>query len=64
MTVLKELPSAKCRRKPFERETSCLNREGGRYFIIHRVSQFAKRNPNKEMRKRLKEIDRLEKYGG
>jgi hypothetical protein len=64
MTVLKERPSAKPREKPFERETSCLNREGGRYFIIHRVSQFAKRNRTKEMCKRLKEVERMERYGG
>lgn len=60
--LLKEMPSTKRRKKLPERETSCLNRGGGRYFIIHRVSQFAKRNPNKEMRKRLKEIDRLTRY--
>lgn len=64
MTVLKERPGTKPRGKQFERETSCLNRGGGRYFIIHRVSQFAKRNPNKEMQKRLKEVERLERYGG
>ncbi|MDC4206380.1 MAG: hypothetical protein MPW14_18605 [Candidatus Manganitrophus sp.] len=62
--TLKEMPNAKCRKIEPERETSCLNRGGGRYFIIHRVSQFAKRNPNKEMQKRLKEIDRLERYRG
>lgn len=63
MTVLKEMPSTKRREKQRIKETSCLNRGGGRYFIIHRVSQFSKRNPDKEMRKRLKEIDRLTKYG-
>lgn len=62
--LLKEIPSAKRRKKEPERETSCLNRDGGRYFIIHRVSQFAKRNPKKEMQKRLKEVDRLERYRG
>ena len=58
-----QMPSAPCKKKQPERETSCLNRGGGRYFIIHRVSQFSKRNPSKEMRKRLKEIDRLSRYG-
>lgn len=62
MTGLKEMPSTKCRKKQPERETSCLNRGGGRYFIVHRVSQFAKRNPNKEMQRQLKEIDRLARY--
>lgn len=58
-----QTPSALCRKKQLEKETSCLNRGGGRYFIIHRLSQFAKRNPNKEMRKRLKEIERFTMYG-
>lgn len=58
-----QMPSSLCRKKQCEKETSCLNRGGGRYFIVHRVSQFAKRNPSKEMRKRLKEIDRLTRYG-
>lgn len=57
------MPSTLCKKKPPERESSCLNRGGARYFIIHRVSQFAKRNPDKEMQKRLKEIDRLTRYG-
>ncbi|GEM_PF-6475320 len=57
------MPSTPCKRKELEKESSCLNRGGARFFIIHRISQFAKRNPNKEMGKRLKEIDRLTRYG-
>lgn len=48
--------------KPGEKQTVCLNKGGGRYFLIHRLSQMRKRNPNKEMRNRIKEIDRLMLY--
>lgn len=48
--------------KPDEKQTVCLNKGGGRYFLIHRLSQMKKRNPSKEMRNRMKEIDRLMLY--
>ena len=62
MVLREAIPSALLREKQLSKETSCLNRGDGRYFIVHRVSQFAKRNPRKELRKRLKEIDRLSHY--
>ncbi|MBI3805238.1 MAG: hypothetical protein HY282_15920 [Nitrospirae bacterium] len=62
MVLREAIPSTLLREKQLAKETSCLNRGDGRYFIVHRVSQFAKRNPRKELRKRLKEIDRLSRY--
>lgn len=48
--------------QPIEKQAVCLNKGGGRYFLIHRLSQMKKRNPNKEIRNRMKEIDRLMLY--
>ncbi|HZR46513.1 MAG TPA: hypothetical protein VFA47_07410 [Candidatus Manganitrophaceae bacterium] len=48
--------------KPAEKQAVCLNKGGGRYFLVYRLSQMKKRNPNKEIRNRMKEIDRLMLY--
>lgn len=45
-----------------EKQAVCLKKGGGRYFLIHRLSQMKKRNPNKEIQNRMKEIDRLMLY--
>ena len=45
-----------------EKQAVCIKKGGGRYFLIHRLSQMKKRNPNKEIRNRMKEIDRLMLY--
>ena len=60
--LMKEKPETPARDKPIEKQAVCLNKGGGRYFLIHRISQMKKRNPNKEIKNRMKEIDRLMLY--
>lgn len=64
--MLKEPFTARIKEKPKnttkEEPTLCLSTGKGRYFFIHRLSQIRKRNPNKEIRKRIKEIDSLMLY--
>ncbi len=58
----KEKTESPTMNNPTEIQAVCLNKGGGRYLLVHRLSQMKKRNPNKEMRNRMKEIDRLMLY--
>ena len=57
--ISKEPLNLKIREGTEEKQTLCLNIGEGRYFLVHRLSQIKKRNPQKEIRKRMKEIRRL-----
>lgn len=56
--ILKEPPKVRLKNKA-EEPTLCLNTGEGRYFLIHRLSHMKKRNPRKEVEKRIKDIPRL-----
>jgi len=60
--LTKEKTTMVSKDKPAEKQAVCLNKGGGRYFLVYRLSQMKKRNPNKEIRNRMKEIDRLMLY--
>jgi hypothetical protein len=59
---MKEKIETRSKEKSIDKQTTCLNKGGGRYFLIHRISQMKKRNPDKEIKNRMKEIDRLMLY--
>jgi hypothetical protein len=60
--MVKEKTATASNAKPVEKQAVCMKKGGGRYFLIHRLSQMKKRNPNKEIQNRMKEIDRLMLY--
>ncbi|HLG22341.1 MAG TPA: hypothetical protein VI382_05970 [Candidatus Manganitrophaceae bacterium] len=59
---VKERFTPKIKNLPLENPTLCLNTGEGRYLFVHRLSQIKKRNSQKEMRKRFKEIKRVVLY--